>query len=110
MAEIRPFRALRYAPSRVRLEDVLTQPYDKISPALQAEYYRRSPHNLVRYELARPEPGTAPQDVYPQAAAFLVNEQRAGVLRLDETPSLYVYQQRYGHPFDPARRMERLGL
>src|SRR5260221_6004917 len=38
MASIYPFRAWRYNPSAVRLEDVVTQPYDKISPAMQEAY------------------------------------------------------------------------
>ena len=49
MADIRPFRALRYS-NDVPLADVLTQPYDKITPAMQSEYYDRSPYNLIRYE------------------------------------------------------------
>ena len=48
MASIYPFRAWRYNPSAVQLEDVVTQPYDKISPAMQEGYYQRSPYNLVR--------------------------------------------------------------
>ena len=48
MARIYPFRAWRYNPSAVRLDDVVTQPYDKISPAMQQAYYERSPYNLVR--------------------------------------------------------------
>jgi uncharacterized protein (DUF1015 family) len=55
MARIYPFRALRYNPSAVRLEDVVTQPYDKISPAMQQAYYQRSPYNLVRIILGLPE-------------------------------------------------------
>ena len=35
MARIFPFQAYRYNPARVKLEDVVTQPYDKISPAMQ---------------------------------------------------------------------------
>jgi hypothetical protein len=35
MAEIIPFKALRYDPDQVKLEDVLTQPYDKITPEMQ---------------------------------------------------------------------------
>ena len=41
MAEIRPFHALRFDSSKVKLADVLTQPYDKITPAMQDAYYRR---------------------------------------------------------------------
>ena len=48
MAYIYPFRAWRYNPSTVRLDDVVTQPYDKMSPAMQQAYYQRSPFNLVR--------------------------------------------------------------
>ena len=55
MASIYPFRAWRYNPSAVRLEDVVTQPYDKISPAMQEAYYQRSPYNLVRIILGLPE-------------------------------------------------------
>src|SRR5271170_65566 len=55
MARIYPFRALRYNPSRVRIEDVVTQPYDKITPSMQQAYYQRSPHNLVRIILGLPE-------------------------------------------------------
>ena len=55
MARIYPFRAWRYNPSQVRLQDVATQPYDKISPAMQQAYYQRSPYNLVRIILGLPE-------------------------------------------------------
>ena len=55
MARIYPFRALRYNPSRVRLEDVVTQPWDKITPSMQQAYYQRSPYNLVRIILGLPE-------------------------------------------------------
>ena len=49
MAEIRPFRALYYNPTRIpQLADVVTQPYDKISTEMQSRYYRSSPYNLVR--------------------------------------------------------------
>src|SRR5260370_1202744 len=39
MALVYPFRAFRYNPARVAFDRVLTQPYDKISPALQEKYY-----------------------------------------------------------------------
>ncbi len=62
MARIYPFRALRYNPSMVRVEEVVTQPYDKITPAMQQAYYQRSLYNLVRIILGLPElfdvPGT----------------------------------------------------
>ena len=56
MARIYPFRALRYDTSRVRMEDVVTQPYDKITPEMQQRYYEASPYNLVRIILGKHEP------------------------------------------------------
>ncbi len=85
MAEIRPFHALRFDSSRVKLADVLTQPYDKITPAMQEAYYQRSPHNLVRFELGRPEPTDSDSaNVYTRAAEFLRQQQREGILRRDQ--------------------------
>jgi len=57
MAEIHPFRAYRYDTKRVALKDVLTQPYDKITPAMQESYYAASPYNLIAIEKGRVLPG-----------------------------------------------------
>src|ERR1700685_3642410 len=57
MADIIPFRALRYNLSKVSPGEVLTQPYDKINPAMQERYYQLSPYNLVRIMLGKSEPG-----------------------------------------------------
>ncbi len=53
MADILPFRALRYDLQRVSASQVVTQPYDKITPAMQERYYAASPYNLVRIILGR---------------------------------------------------------
>src|ERR1700734_1050736 len=66
MARLYPFRALRYDPARVHMEAVVTQPYDKITPAMQQRYYESSPYNLVRVILGKQEPGdTDPQEFLP---------------------------------------------
>src|ERR1700727_1295113 len=66
MARIYPFRALRYDTSRVRMKDVVTQPYDKITPEMQQRYYERSPFNLIRIILGKHEPeDTEPQEFLP---------------------------------------------
>ena len=57
MARIYPFRALRYDTNKVRMEDVVTQPYDKITPEMQQAYYDRSKYNLIRVILGKKEPG-----------------------------------------------------
>jgi hypothetical protein len=48
MATIDPFQPYRYASRPTPLAELVTQPYDKISPEMQARYLARSPHNLVR--------------------------------------------------------------
>jgi uncharacterized protein (DUF1015 family) len=112
MAKIYPFRAFRYDPSRVSVQDVVTQPYDKISPAMQDRYYKASPHNLVRIILGKAE-GTGPgePDVYSQAAKYLQDWQAEGVLVQDSEPSLYLYTQTFTLPGDVSGRLhERRGF
>jgi uncharacterized protein (DUF1015 family) len=99
MADIQPFRAFRYDPSRVSPADVVTQPYDKITPALQDRYYAASPYNLVRIILGRPEVTDNPaNNVYSRAASHFRDWRQEGILRQDPQPSLYVYSQRFTHP------------
>jgi uncharacterized protein (DUF1015 family) len=99
MADIHPFRALRYDPQQVCPDQVVTQPYDKITPALQDRYYAASPYNLVRIILGRHEPSDNPaNNVYSRAAAHFHNWRQQGVLRQDSHPSLYVYSQRFTLP------------
>src|SRR5277367_3731884 len=77
MAYIAPFRALRYDPTRVDLSQVVTQPYDKITPEMQNRYYDASPHNLVRIILGKKQPTDhLKENVYTRAAASLQNWRR----------------------------------
>src|SRR5438270_10016387 len=71
MADILPFRALRYDSQRISASQVVTQPYDKITPAMQERYYAASPYNLVRIILGRREPSdSASNNVYTRPAAY----------------------------------------
>ena len=112
MAKIFPFRALRYDPAKVSVGDVVTQPYDKISPAAQDRYYRASPYNLVRIILGKPEPGDNDgQNVYSRAAAFLNGWKREYILSQDPEPCIYLYTQTFTVPGDSSGlRVERRGL
>ena len=100
MANIYPFRAWRYNPSSVRLEDVVTQPYDKISPAMQQAYYQRSPYNLVRIILGLPELFDAEkgESVYTRAARDLQAWKEEGVLAQEKDPCIFAYSQRFTVP------------
>ena len=99
MANILPFNALRYDPEKVRLEDVLTQPYDKITPEMQERYYNASPYNLVRMELGKPEPNdNEKQNTYTRAAEFLQRAITDGALVSDHEASVYAYSQTFADP------------
>src|SRR4051812_20813395 len=96
MADLRPFRALRYNADRVSPSDVVTQPYDKISPKMQDQYYAASPYNLVRIILGKAEPGDSEQNnAYSRAARDFKAWQTDGILIPDLRDSFYYYTQRF---------------
>ena len=109
MARIFPFRALRYNPARIQVQDVVTQPYDKISAAMQGRYYQSSPFNLVRIILGKAEPGDDDQkNVYQRAAASLKAWRNEHVMVQDAEPSIYLYTQTFTVPGENSgTRLER---
>jgi uncharacterized protein (DUF1015 family) len=101
MALISPFQAWRYDPERVPVQLAVTQPYDKITPAMQEHYYQASPYNLVRIILGKRLPGDGDtENVYTRAAASFQNWRQTGVLRQDREPSIYRYSQTFRIPGD----------
>ena len=99
MALIYPFQAWRYDPERVSVPSAVTQPYDKITPAMQERYYQASPYNLVRIILGKRLPGDGDaENVYTRAAASFQNWRQTGVLRQDPEPSIYRYSQTFRMP------------
>jgi len=109
MASIYPFRAWRYNPASVRLDDVVTQPYDKISPAMQQAYYQRSPYNLVRIILGLPELFDAERNesVYTRAARDFRAWREQGILIHEKHPCVFAYAQRFRAPGSDAVRERR---
>jgi uncharacterized protein (DUF1015 family) len=96
MAQVYPFRAFRYNPERAPFDRVLTQPYDKISPAMQEKYYAAHPHNLIAVEKGRAYPADTPQDnVYTRAGAAMEDWIRNHIIVQDPAPSFYAYTQEY---------------
>jgi uncharacterized protein (DUF1015 family) len=100
MARIYPFRAWRYNPSTVRLEDVVTQPCERISPSMQQGYYQRSPFNLIRILLGLPELFDAEdgENVYTRAARDFKSWRQRGVLVQEREPCVFAYAQRFKLP------------
>ncbi len=92
MAEVRPFRALRYAVPD--LEAVVAPPYDVISDEQRQEFLARDPHNVVHLTL--PESAE-------QAARDLADWQADGTLVRDAEPSYWWLSQDYVGPDGVAR-------
>ena len=110
MAHIEPFQAFRYDPTQVTLADVVTQPYDKISPAMQERYYNASPHNLVRIILGkRNATDGADDNPYTRAAGSFRDWRRDGIFRQDPEASLYRYTQTFSRPGSETQ-LERKGF
>jgi uncharacterized protein (DUF1015 family) len=103
-----PFRGVRYDLSRVGgLANVTSPPYDVIGPGSLERLLAASPYNVVRLILPAGAPGgaapggTASGEVASdeaasdEAAAWRLHDWLAeGVLAVDESPGLYVYEQR----------------
>lgn len=108
MALVYPFRAYRYNPSLAPFERVLTQPYDKISPAMQDNYCTADPHNLIAVEKGRVHSGDTPQNnVYTRAAASLQEWTAQSVVLQDAAAAFYAYTQEYDVPRTSLRRTRR---
>jgi len=110
MARIYPFRALRYNPSKAAPQDVVTQPYDTITPAMQQAYYQRSPWNLARINLRMPELFDQEGDLYVHAARDFRAWREEGVLAQERQPCVFAYSQRFAAPGQSGTMLERRGF
>jgi uncharacterized protein (DUF1015 family) len=87
MALVKPFRALRYAPGAAGpLDELVSPPYDVISPAQSDELLAMSPYNAVR--LIRPDD--------PEEAAHLLRQWQAdGILVREEESAVWLSEEEF---------------
>src|SRR5271156_3332956 len=89
LARIHPFQPYRYTGKAGVIENLVTQPYDKISPAMQARYLSLSPYNLVRIILGERTPQDSDSDnPYTRAAGLLKDWIGTGILEHEGEPSI----------------------
>lgn len=94
--DIAPFKAIRYNTQKVKLENVVSPPYDVISPALQDELYKKSPYNMVRIDYGKVQSDDQKgNDRYTRSQQAFTEWQNEQVLIRDENPSIYLYEQIY---------------
>jgi uncharacterized protein (DUF1015 family) len=111
MAEIVPFRAVRYALTRGRaLAELLAPPYDLVSQEQRDELLRRSPHNIMHVTLGEDRPGDGPATTnkYVRAGEAWRAWLEQGILRRDPAPALYPLEQSYCAP--DGRNLRRRGF
>ena len=85
MAEIKPFRALRFTEQAGPIEKLTCPPYDIISPEQRRQYLETNPYNIVRLELPVGE------HPYEEAGETLKKWEESGILKQDTEPALYIY-------------------
>jgi uncharacterized protein (DUF1015 family) len=96
MAEIRPFKGIYYDRSRVDVEKVVTQPWDRITPEIQEKYYASDPCNIVRVIRGKEMPGdNETHNKFTRAGEDFHKWLSEGVLVTDEVDSMYLYTQRF---------------
>ncbi|MFE0172386.1 DUF1015 domain-containing protein [Streptomyces sp. NPDC059002] len=86
--DLRPFRAVRYDPAYVGdLSGVISPPYDDM-PRAHGRAQRVRPHHIRRL-LCTDDPWAARGQLHRWLSR--------GVLRRDEKPAIYLYEQRHAH-------------
>jgi uncharacterized protein (DUF1015 family) len=110
MAQIFPFQPYRYTAKAGVLDDLVTQPYDKISREMQQRYLARSKYNLVRVILGERNASDSPDNnVYTRAAQYLQDWIAQGILARDSEPALFAYSQEFTVP-EGGERLTRKGF
>ncbi len=101
MVDIRPFKAIKYTPKAGNPEALVTQPYDKIDPEMQNEYYEKSPYNYCR--LILPLEGNK----YEVAQQRIEQWLKEGVMEREAKPTIFVSRQEYSLD---GKKLVRTGL
>lgn len=106
MAEVRPFRGVRYNQQLVSdLASVICPLYDIITPPMQQELYHRDEYNFVRLEHGRELPqDTAVDNKYTRSAAILDQWLKQGVLEVDQVPAIYLHDHYFTYQAKEYRR------
>ena len=108
MADVRPFRALRYDPAVAgELGDIVCPPFDTISQDLQRSLYGHSPYNVVRLEAGERLPvDTLQNNRYTRSAALLAQWVAGEVLAREEERSFYLVRHSFHAGESPRTRLE----
>lgn len=106
MADVRPFRPLQYEPAAGPLGELVSPPYDVISPEERRGYLARSPYNAVRLIL--------PDVDYEEVGGLIASWRAQGVLGAPEGPRIIAWTQSFtlddGVPRERRTLLAAVGL
>ena len=90
MAEIRPFRALRFDTEKAgKIEKLVCPPYDIISEVQRQGYLEENENNIIRLELPKGE------EPYKTAGEVLKKWLDSGILKQDSEEAVYIYEEEF---------------
>ena len=99
MADIRPFRGLRFAAPAGDLDTLTAPPYDVISAEEREVFAARNPHNVVHLTIPEQKADDRSKYVkYMRSGALLAEWQREGFLAVEPQPAIYRYTQTFSLP------------
>jgi len=101
LVDIRSFKAIRYTSKAGDPEHLITQPYDKIDPDMQKEYYEKSPYNYCRVILPME------QNKYEVANERIAQWLKGGIMAKETQPAIFVSRQEFALD---GKKYERTGL
>src|SRR4030066_2018456 len=107
MADIIPFKGIRYNKEQIKDPNlVMTPPYDIISPAQQEMYYHRDEYNMIKLDLVKEFSTDTEQDNrYTRASNTFSQWLSDRVMVGEERPSIYFYEVSYTK-YGPEKTMK----
>jgi len=98
VAEIRPFKGIRYNHKIIKdVGSVVCPPHDVIPPQLQEELYHRNEYNFVRIEFGRDFPDKPEDNRYTRAATTLEQWLENNVLQAEGQPAIYIHDYYFAY-------------
>ena len=97
MTTIMPIKGVRYSQKvGCNFKDLITPPYDVISPDQQEMYYQKCPHNIIRLEYGKILPGDNENiNRYTRAAETFKDWLEKKILIKEQEEAIYLYEQHF---------------
>lgn len=104
MANVIPFKGYRYNTDIINnMNSVTAPPYDIISDAQKDTLYGESEYNIVRVDFGKEYEGDTESDnKYTRAGNTLSEWIDGGVLKPEDKPSFYIYEQQFVYNESPV--------